>query len=418
MNNVGKGLARGQKGQALLLAIILLLVAGLIAAPLLAHMGTGILTGEVYQTRTAELYAADAGVEDAVWKIQHQDQVPEVAGLSKCHDSWSYNISGADGGVAEVNDKHVEITITVATLLNNLPCDYYIESRAIGDGSGTQIDAYITGSVNYYPSIMDQLITIQGDLTAQQVKALEQDLDKLDIPCPTECTNCTVCGQAYNYSDYDKIPAGCRGCVAVYNFPQLAWPDATNLAQSYWQDVKNAIPYNAATLNVNGHPSIGPFYRDGALDIVNDVDGLTLKLGGTVYITGKTNMSPNKDTTLDLNGHTIFVGSNATGTELNIGGGKVSIKGPGLIVAVGDINFEPKAQIGTGPVFILSVSGTTTVHPSGDMYGAIAGKVNVVMHAGTTPSFAYPTQGFGNSTFPRTVAGMTYSIASWEVNPL
>jgi hypothetical protein len=407
---------RDEKGQALLLAIILLLVAGLIAAPLLAHMGTGILTGEVYETRTAELYAADAGVEDAVWKIQHQDQVPEVKYLycGGGNNSWSYNMTN---NMTNVNGKSVAVTITY---VSNVTHTYRVVSNATGDGSGTQIDAYITGTVKYYPSIMDQLLTIEGNLTEQQVNSLQNELSKpnLNIPCPEGCTNCTVCRKVYDYyTEYDKIPAECRGCVAVYNFPQPAWPDAGQLAQSYWQDVKNAIPYNSTALYVNDHPTIGPFYRNGTLNIINTADGLTLGLNGTVYITDTTDISPNKETTLELNGYTLFVSSNATGTQLNIGG-KLSIKGPGLIIAVGDINFQPKAELGTAPIYVLSVLGTTTVHPSGNIYGAIAGKINLDVLLGSNPSLIYPAAGFGNSTFPRIVASLAYGIASWEANPL
>ena len=67
---------------------------------------------------------------------RYRIQVPEVAKLYQCDDSWSYNITNAEGGVAEVNYKRVEVTITVATVLNNLPCGYCVESRAIGDDSG------------------------------------------------------------------------------------------------------------------------------------------------------------------------------------------------------------------------------------------------------------------------------------------
>jgi len=66
-------LIKDESGQALVLTLLMLLISGLIAAPLLSYMGTGLLSGEVYETRTAELYAADAGVEDAIWKIENKD---------------------------------------------------------------------------------------------------------------------------------------------------------------------------------------------------------------------------------------------------------------------------------------------------------------------------------------------------------
>ena len=65
MKTIMKRLVRDEKGAALVLVLILLLISGLIIGPLLSYMGTGLITGGVYETRTDELYAADAGVEDA-----------------------------------------------------------------------------------------------------------------------------------------------------------------------------------------------------------------------------------------------------------------------------------------------------------------------------------------------------------------
>lgn len=59
----------------MILALILLLLTGLIIAPLLSFMSTGLIIQRKQEQRALELYAADAGVEDALWKIQH-DQIP------------------------------------------------------------------------------------------------------------------------------------------------------------------------------------------------------------------------------------------------------------------------------------------------------------------------------------------------------
>lgn len=66
-----KELVRDETGQAFILALIMLLLGGLIMAPLLGFMGTGLKAGQAYEKRMAELYAADAGIEDAIWKIKN-----------------------------------------------------------------------------------------------------------------------------------------------------------------------------------------------------------------------------------------------------------------------------------------------------------------------------------------------------------
>ncbi len=71
MKNVLKKLARDEEGQAFILVLIFLLVGGLITAPLLSYMSTGLLAGQMHEEKMEGLYAADAGVEDALWKIKN-----------------------------------------------------------------------------------------------------------------------------------------------------------------------------------------------------------------------------------------------------------------------------------------------------------------------------------------------------------
>jgi len=406
MKTTMKTLARDEKGAALLLAIILLLVGGLIAAPLLAHMGTGILTGEVYETRTAELYAADAGVEDAVWKIQHQVDVP--TGCSN-DTTRSYNIT-------DVNGRKVTYDITRA---NNVTLTYRVVSTATADGSGTQIEAYVTGNVTYC-NLMDHLITVQDDLTPQEVKKLGDQIAKLDIPCPTGCTECAVCGKAYDYDSdaYKNMPQECKGCIAVYNFPSAGWPKVNNISDRYWEDVATLNASSQSSITLDGNSIVlGPLKRLGTLTISGTG---TVTLNGTLYITDDTKINGKNDNDpilLRLNGNTVFVNS-TTPQALEIT--QCTLEGPGVIIAVGDIKFWPKLTGGMdAPIFVLSVLGTTDVQPSGDIYGAIAGKVNVEIASGSAPSATYPEGGFGNLTLPYSVEfERTYSIASWEVTPL
>ena len=391
MKTIVNRLVRDEKGAALVLVLILLLISGLIIGPLLSYMGTGLITGKVYETRTDELYAADAGAEDAIWKIQHQ--VDEVKALTQCYQDWTYIITDADGGVAEVNDKGVEVTITLMTIVDNLPFDYRVVSTATGDGIGTEIDAYIIGTSKYvdYSGIMDQVITSQGDLN-------EKDLEKVTI----------------NYTEGHE-PVDYYGGF---------WPTADDLADWYWEDVKDETPYDSDTIDINGvDRDLGPLYRIGELEITNSSNTpATLTLTGTIYITGDTLITPNKEMTLDLNGQTIFVASNSSDFHKALWiGGKVTIEGPGVIIAVGDIYFEPNIEAGmTEPIFIMSVEGTTILKPSGSYYGAIAGSVEVEVFSGADPIIVYPEEegwyeGFNFPIGDIQDQQLVYSIYSWEV---
>ena len=66
-------LIKNEKGQAMPIVMILLLIGGLIIAPLLGFMSTGVLAGQVYEEKMDGLYAADAGIENAIWKLLNGD---------------------------------------------------------------------------------------------------------------------------------------------------------------------------------------------------------------------------------------------------------------------------------------------------------------------------------------------------------
>ncbi len=374
-------LIRDEKGQALVMVLILLLVGGLITGPLLSYMGTGFSTGEVYEKRTVELYAADAGVEDAIWKIQQG----EVA-LCPGDPTYDYTIS-------DVNGKSVDVTITSFDGSGNLTLTYRVVATATGDGSGTEIEAYIFGINPYgdYEGLLGQVLTSQGEIDLQ--------------------------GANVTPSEGEHSP------VEYYEDP---WPTGEELAAWYLKDVAGVEPYDLDTFDLDGFDEeLGPFYRDGELEIVSTSNTpATLTLTGTVYITGDTqiygptSVEPFK-LTLDLNGQTIFVASNTTGSHNALEIQKCNIIGPGIIIAVGNIYFAPKAESGvTDPIFVMSIEGETLVQPGGDFYGSIAGSVVVDLQPNT--SISYPEGGFDEYELNFLIGFqmLIFHIASWEVIPL
>jgi len=380
-----KRILRDEKGAALVMVLILLLIGGLITGPLLSYMGTGLNTGAVYERRTDELYAADAGVEDAIWKIQQG----EVA-LCPGDPTYDYTIS-------DVNGKSVDVTITSFDGVGNLTMTYRVVSTATGDGIGTEIEAYIFGVNPYgdYAGLLGQVITSLGEITLKSGSNVT----------PPE-------GDEY-------------GPEAYY---EDDWPTAGELEEWYLKDVAGVEPYIGSPvsdiLDLDGSDmEIGPFYRDGELDIKNSsTTPATLTLTGTIYITGDTEIyGPTADEpyklTLDLNGQTIFVASDSSKYALAIK--KCNIIGPGIIIAVGGVYFAPKAPVGmTDPIFIMSVEGETFIQPNGDFYGSVAGSVTVQLQPGS--SLTYPEGGFDDYelNFLIGIQMLIFHIASWDVTPL
>jgi hypothetical protein len=67
---------------------------------------------------------------------------------------------------------------------------------------------------------------------------------------------------------------------------------------------------------------------------------------------------------------------------------------------------------------VLSVIGTTTLQPSGVIYGAIAGAIEVYVQQGEEPTIAYPPDGFAGEglNFLIGIVELAYGIVTWEVS--
>jgi hypothetical protein len=105
-----KRLAIDEKGQALVLTLLLLLIGSLIVAPTLGLMGTGIKSGRVYEQKDDEIYAADAGVEDAMWRIRNDTLNATLS--SRNYDQYDYSTTYSYPYNLFLNGKNVAVNIT------------------------------------------------------------------------------------------------------------------------------------------------------------------------------------------------------------------------------------------------------------------------------------------------------------------
>jgi hypothetical protein len=139
-------LIRGEKGQALILVLILMLLGGLIIAPLLSYMSTGLKVGkEVYENRMAELYAADAGVENALYFMKNNRN------LLPTNPATPVTVPTAD-----VNSRTLDVNIYATTD----PNVYKVTSTATSaNDKSTTIVAY----VQFPPGLFDNALTAMGD---------------------------------------------------------------------------------------------------------------------------------------------------------------------------------------------------------------------------------------------------------------
>lgn len=93
-------LRKNEAGYVLIWVLVLVILGGLILGPLLLLMNTALTSSHSHENRMQSFYAADAGIEDAAYKIQN-GTVPE---------SYPYYI--------DVNGNKVAVTIEMDWLLH------------------------------------------------------------------------------------------------------------------------------------------------------------------------------------------------------------------------------------------------------------------------------------------------------------
>ena len=407
---LGKAI-RDESGKILIMVLVLLVVGGLVLTPLLGLMSTGLVAGQVYEKKASELYAADAGVEDAIWRIKNNK--------AEFEDDYCF-YPDPNQGVAElwvVNEKSVDVQIYQREMPESTQCRkiyrYRILSTATGhDGSATTVEAFLGSVALNYSGFPGNAITSGADITIQPVSGQNQ----LGMVCGNILLPATGVLNPANYE-----PA-CGGNVTRGT---LEWPDAGDLAYFYNKDNLKAKYYTSGmTVDLDGvDQDLGPLYVDGELKILNSSNTpATLNLTGTLYIAGNTEIGVHgkKNLTVNLNGNTIFVESSSVKPpkEAVQIADKCDIQGPGTIIAVGDIYFAPNSQIGgeQNPVLLISLSGTVRLQPGSAFYGSVNGKAGVQLQPNNLIHFPPGWEPFTGINFP----GFTddkerYSLLSWQI---
>jgi hypothetical protein len=354
---------KNESGQGVLAIVLILLMLGaIILTPLLVFMSTGLKAGGVYESKMQEFYAADAGVEDAIWNITYANLTTPA------------NYTLAD----EVNNRTTNVTIV--SISSGGYSGYKIISTATSDSGGNTTIECNYGALDF-SSLLDHAITSNDTVCI-----------KGDVNGSVVARNCTCeHGPAYpNCTLFDELAE------------PINWPSKEQLSAWYWDQVKDLAPYSKDYIDIDTTPII-PLYRNGTLDVYNKgIAGKNTTLNGTVYVTGSMTIGTTQhDFTLNLNNRTIYCESN-----INVGG-KCTITGSGCIIALGDVYFEPKSTVAREGdfIFIMSVEGTVTLQPNGNFYGAVAGDTDVSLQPGNILEWRDLGEG-GNFNFPTGKAKM------------
>jgi len=344
LNKKNIELRKDEAGYALMWVLVVIILAGIILVPLFLLMTAGLTSSHNHEERMLRFYAADAGIEDAIWQLVN----------------GSLEVNPFD-----LNDSYVEVSIVHVG-----GTAYRITSTAT-DNNDKTTTVKCQVSANVY-SFLDNAITSKAGVTIQP--------------------NTTVNGNV-QYDDPGGVEGGGTIVGEEINQSVQRWPTAAELSAFYLEDVKDLTPYSSKTIDVTGDVSdptpIGPLYRNGDLEIKSNKDAWA-KLQGTVYVNGNLSFKVpvGQGLTLDLNGKTIYVtGTIGTGTGLRI-------MGSGCIIAVGNITFQPHMLSGESDfVFVMSVNGFTNFLPQESFNGSLAGNSYVDLKPNCSLTWSEPSSG-------------------------
>ena len=342
-----------------------------------------------------ELYAADAGMAQAILYLKdngHLEAVPNVTGQSQ---NYALNSS--------INGKTVNFNITCVSAGNLTQSIYKITSVANSSStSKTNIEAYVLT----LPFFWTNAVTTNGTI---------------------DDNGATIIGpKVPNYPD-DKWPFTTQPALNSFYLAQVGpaanpptFPNPPYPAQN--STAWPADNYTLGTYDVSAPTKpLGPLYRYGDLKTGGGQKGIWSNIAntfatvtGTVYVTGDLDIGApgagGGNFTINLNNQTIF----AEG-DIQIGN-KATITGSGCILAEGNIDFKPNlSSSNTDFVFIMSLQGNVYFAPSGNFYGSVAGHDYVQFQP--TNYFMLPTEPPTNLNFPMTdLNSLAVRIRTWKIS--
>ena len=362
---------RSQAGAILIAAALMIFV--LIAAclpPLFRLLNTGIRTASTTGSHTQEIYAAEAGAYDSMWKI-----VMWEPGLPRglFDPPMVYSLD------SPVNGKQVDVTISN---LNSFTFQVASVATDLRNGHQSTIKTDV------------DILGVQGLDLAEFTKYAVTSNGTID----SQFNNVKITGNVWIPDIMNYQATAPNGDIVVA--PITGWPTEESLDTYYSYMVNKSNPYSTSVIDVSDPALRGPLYAQGAGNYVVTGSGT---LTGPLYIDG--NLYLDQYANIHLNGNTIYVTGNIQTHPQSY------LWGPGAVIAVGDIAFSPR--VAPAYLLVMSVSGDVDFQPNGAFVGAVSGNVNITMKPNCSITWQDP--GLGNLDLPGVYNHFT-SIHNWSIN--
>jgi hypothetical protein len=143
-----------EAGQTLPMALILMLLGAIAIIPTLSLATTNLKATQSVNLHTREMYAADAGIDNALWYLQSDNRTKIINPTLQWPTDGTgitYKLSDSDKQPGEkVNNKEVQVNISTAWLLGGLSASYPVTQPASGVADWTLFGALNISDNNTY----------------------------------------------------------------------------------------------------------------------------------------------------------------------------------------------------------------------------------------------------------------------------
>ena len=194
---------RGQKGDILIPTLIFMMLGILVIVPLLGFMGTGLKAGTVISQKSAALYSADAGVEDAIWQIKYNQLKGKFSTYDPhdYYDNWTYSLPQVNGQ-NEINNDNVSVSINNDWVVKNITAPDVTTGNSIINNNKLIVTGGTYGAssynivITYYPGLNEVLKINTIGIWLPPGYTYQAHSSNLGSLCPDASTSAYQGGQA------------------------------------------------------------------------------------------------------------------------------------------------------------------------------------------------------------------------------
>ena len=138
---------REESGQSLIAVLVFLMIGSLTLPAALSLIATTLKTLQVYESKTDELYAADSGIEDAVWQIKY-DRL-EVLFSDPDYDIYDFNTTWSYSLSEPINDLTADVSIQNVWIPKDIAPLGSTEARDIIESNKLMVAGTAPGETSY-----------------------------------------------------------------------------------------------------------------------------------------------------------------------------------------------------------------------------------------------------------------------------